>query len=203
MIAIVNYGMGNLVSLRNAFNYIGVDCEIIQSPKELLKFEKIVLPGVGSFRKASEKLIETGFMQAIRNEAQKGKPVLGICLGMQLLADFGFEGGGAEGLKLVPGQIVSFDPKTSELVPYVGFQSVNLSIKNSKLFHGIPDKATFYFTHSFYFNPESPDSISSVSQNGEFFCASVERNRVYGVQFHPELSQKFGLNLLKNFSQLC
>lgn len=202
MIAIVNYGMGNLVSIQNAVDYLGFESKIVSDPFELSRFNRVILPGVGSFYKASQILSSSGFSNELRNFALKGKPVLGICLGMQLLATYGDEGGGSEGLDLIPGKVIPFDPQEAELIPFVGFQEVFLNQNNSGIWKDHHLKESFYFTHSFRFQPDAEANISSTACNGKYFCASIEKENVFGVQFHPELSQTQGLKLMRNFLNL-
>ncbi len=197
MIAIVDYGMGNLRSVQNALTYLGVDHLVTSDPAQIASSSAIIVPGVGSFRQAMQNLNDTGLAAAIRTAA-KEVPILGICLGMQLLADTGDEDGPSKGLGLIRGVVKRFhDPQVR--VPHIGFNAVQSST-NSVLFNGIPH-ADFYFVHSYHFICDDASDIAGTATYGAPFVAAVERGTIFGTQFHPEKSQSNGLKVLKNFCE--
>ena len=199
-VVIVDYGMGNIMSITSTLNYIGIhDVELSSDYDILKKADKLILPGVGSFGKAMNqikaKAIDTYLSDLVIEEK---KPLLGICLGMQLLGNSSTEDGINNGLKFVSGKVTKFE--NSELkVPHVGFNQVVIN-RNSKLYSGIQNMADFYFTHSYKMTSEAQINQSICNYSGEFI-ASFEIGNIAGVQFHPELSQSNGIKLLKNFIQ--
>jgi glutamine amidotransferase len=199
-IVIIDYGMGNIMSITSTLTYIGVkDFELASDYETLKNADKLILPGVGSFGKAMNQIkaknIDVSLNDLVR---EKKKPLLGICLGMQLLGISSTEDGNNEGLGFVPGKVIKFDNSNLK-VPHVGFNQVNFK-KNGKLYEGIQDNADFYFTHSYKMISESRINQSFCDYGGEFI-ASFECENIIGVQFHPELSQNNGIKLLKNFIQ--
>lgn len=197
-IVIVDYGMGNIKSIMSALKYLGI-CDIhLSSEYEVLKSaDKIILPGVGSFGKAMDQIKQKNldnFLQELVIENKK--PVLGICLGMQLLGMSSSEDGDNKGLQFVDARVLRFEDSLLK-IPHVGFNQVEVN-PNSMLYIGLADKPNFYFTHS-YRMVTTRDINQSTCDYGDIFIASFEHNNVAGVQFHPELSQKNGLQLLKNF----
>lgn len=202
MISIVDYGMGNLRSIQNALTYIGVDSRITGSPDEILKSEKLILPGVGSFRVAMENLKRKGLLPALNKAVLEQKiPVLGICLGMQLLAEQGEEDGPTKGLGWIPGEVKHFPKKDKIKVPHIGFNTVSFKSEDI-LFSGLNNCADFYFVHSYHMICRDPYNVSSWSKYGEEFVAGVHHENIFGTQFHPEKSQSNGLRVLKNFANL-
>lgn len=199
-VAIINYGAGNHVSVHNAFSWLGAECSVVQEPKALKSFSHLVLPGVGSFRKASESLRASGMFYEIKDSVTRGKPILGICLGMQLLMSRSSEDGETNGLNLISGDIDIFDvdPYSAVKVPHVGFNSVQLC-GESNIFRGFNPNPDFYFTHSYRLQNSPRYSIASTTNHGKDFVSAVELNNIAGTQFHPEKSQTNGLLLLKNF----
>ncbi len=200
MLSIIDYGMGNLRSVINALEYLGVENKLVQTAEEILDSDKLILPGVGSFREAMENLIRLNIVDSIQKASRNGKPILGICLGMQLLAEYGEEGGLCNGLGLISGRVKFLNTKRSDIkVPHMGFNQVEI-IKNDSLFSGIKDRSYFYFVHSYHFNGISED-VAGVTDHGIKFTSVLIRGNVIGTQFHPEKSQSNGLRLLKNFCE--
>lgn len=200
MIAIVDYGMGNLRSVQKAFEYLGIDARIGSDRALLADASHIVLPGVGAFADAAEALRRAGLDEELKRQIASGKPFLGICLGMQLLFDRSFEDGEHEGLSLVPGEVVRFDVKDLK-VPHIGWNTVRV-VKETPLFKGAEDLC-FYFVHSYHAASVAPDCVETVCEYGYEFVSSVNRGNVFGVQFHPEKSGEAGLELLKNFGGMA
>jgi len=200
-ITVVDYGMGNLWSVISALKYLGCDVSVSSHPNEIINADALILPGVGSFRKAMNALSETGLDQAIIDVVQaKGRKVLGICLGMQLLGLGSTEDGQTSGLGLIKSMASKFTEVevSGKKIPHVGFDSV-FSQSNSLLFKGLGPVADFYFVHSYRMLPVSENGISSVCDYGVEFLAAYEHDNVFATQFHPEKSQTNGLLLLKNF----
>lgn len=199
-VAIVNYGMGNLGSVRRAFEELGAEVVIANHPSALYDANRIVLPGVGAFAEGMAHLNQGGWSMALRDlVAEQGKPMLGICLGMQMLATEGHEGGVTSGLGLIPGQVRRLDELGCTLrIPHVGWNEV-CQVRMDALFEGIPSAADFYFVHSYAFVPEQRDDLLASVPYGVDLTAAVRRNHVFGCQFHPEKSSKAGRRLLRNF----
>lgn len=199
-VAIVDYGMGNLVSVRNALEAVSAEPRIVTSGADLREAHAIVLPGVGAFGKGMAGLRERGFVEALEVEVrEKKKPFLGLCLGLQLLADRGLELGENEGLGWVPGTVRRLEG-TGVRVPHVGWNDVR---GKSPLLRGLPEGASFYFVHSFHFDTTTPEAVTGVTEHGQSFCSMVDVENVHAVQFHPEKSHKHGLALLRNFLALA
>lgn len=200
MIAIVDYKVGNLFSLKSSFLRVGAEIKVTDSISEIQKADKIVLPGVGAFGDAAKKLKESGLGEEIKKEALNGKPVLGICLGMQLLFEKSFEYGVHEGLGLIKGEIVpikDYIPKELK-VPHIGWNALQLTDKKSAIFKYINDGDFVYFVHSYYAD-KCQDSTTAVTEYGKPLTAAVEYKNVFGCQFHPEKSGDTGLKILKAF----
>ena len=197
-IAIVDYGVGNLKSVSNAMAYLGLGARITGDAEELERADAIILPGVGAFPDAAEKLRQTGLGQAVTRQAGR-KPILGICLGMQLLFDWGEEGKICEGLKLVSGNVKRIE--TEFKLPHIGWNSLTFQ-NNSPLFRGLDDGAYVYFVHSYCGHAQREEDVIARTQYGPSVVAAVARNGVYGCQFHPEKSGEVGLQILKNFGAL-
>lgn len=196
--AIVDYGVGNLKSVANAMKYIGQDTMVTGDAGELERADAIILPGVGAFPDAADKLRASGLDQVLLAQAGH-KPILGICLGMQLLFDRGEEGKTCEGLKLVSGGVERI--KTDLKLPHIGWNSLSFQ-NNSPLFHGLEDGAYVYFVHSFCGCAAHEEDVIARTQYGPSVVAAVSHNGVYGCQFHPEKSGEVGLQILKNFGEL-
>jgi glutamine amidotransferase len=201
-VGIIDYGMGNIQSVKNAFARLSVHVEIVQTPNELANCNALVLPGVGAFGKAMKNLEGSGMLQPIKKIVVEDKvPLLGICLGMQLLADHSEERGNYPGLSLIPG-VVKKIPVSGELrLPHIGWNSVDIAL-SEPLFHGGTNGDTFYFVHSYYFEC-APEYCSATTDYGHAVTASVQKGHVFGVQFHPEKSQTNGMRLLKGFIDYC
>ncbi len=202
MIAITDYGVGNLFSIKSSLDTVGVESVITSDANVLIKADKIILPGVGAFRDAQKKLSESGLDKVIIKEAQKGKPILGICLGMQLLFEKSFEYGEYEGLGLIKGEIRPIADVIGEglSIPHIGWNPLIMK-KKSPLYKYVKDGECVYFVHSYY----AVNCEESVSATAEYSCeltASAEQGNVFGCQFHPEKSGKTGLNILKAFSEM-
>ncbi|MBD2002371.1 MULTISPECIES: imidazole glycerol phosphate synthase subunit HisH [Cyanophyceae] len=203
-IAIIDYGMGNLRSVANALSYINCPGFITNNPEDLSQANHIILPGVGAFGDAMENLQSRGWVKALEAEVrEKGKPFLGICLGMQLLATTGTEHGVHKGLDWIPGTVVRLQSSNAGniRIPHIGWNDVNFT-KPNKLFAGLNDSQIFYFVHSYVLVPNNQGVISGISHYGAEFVSSIELGNIYATQFHPEKSQKVGLEVLKNFVNL-
>ncbi len=203
MIAIVDYGVGNLFSLKSSFGQVGADTIITPDPDVIKKADKILLPGVGAFGDAAEKLKKTGLGNLIIEEAKKGKPLLGICLGMQLLFEKSYEYGEHEGLGLIKGEIrpiADVIPKDLK-IPHIGWNALNFKGDASPIFKNIKDGDFVYFVHSYY-GTNCEESVVATTEYGAELTASVQNKNVFGCQFHPEKSGNVGLNILRGFCDL-
>lgn len=200
-VGIINYGMGNLFSVKSALDFIKCDSHIVNNPKELNKFSKLILPGVGSYNQAIKNLNEQGWYDEIIEMAKiKQIPILGICLGMHLMAEFGREDGDAIGLGLVDGVIEKFEVQDNSLkIPHIGFNRVNFKYEDILFKNFNKNYADFYFVHSYRLINTNDNIITSECYYGENFTSSFNVNNIFGTQFHPEKSQGNGLNVLKNF----
>jgi glutamine amidotransferase len=199
-ITIVDYGMGNIGSLRNMFKRIGYATELASTPQDLRRATKVLLPGVGAFDPAMERLAATGLGQAVRDKAlADGVPTLGICLGMQLLGD-GSEEGERPGLGLIPARARRF-PASAGKVPHMGWNEVTPA-RPSLLTAPLPAGSRFYFVHSYYMRAEDAADAILTCTYGVTFDAAIQRGNVYGAQFHPEKSHRFGMALLRAFAEL-
>jgi glutamine amidotransferase len=202
-VAIVDYGMGNLDSVARAVDECGGRAVIARTPAALTSAAAVILPGVGAFTRGIENMRARGFDEALeRDVVAAGVPLLGLCLGMQLLASHGEEGSGATGLGLVPGAVVRIDPSDGLRVPHVGWNEVHHE-RPSPLFEGIESGRDFYFVHSYHFVPEDTADVVAWTPYGDRLAAAVQRGTVLGVQFHPEKSQRAGFALLRNFLALA
>jgi glutamine amidotransferase len=197
--AVIDYGMGNLASVRRALEEAGASVSIVDDPDAIGDASHIVLPGVGAFKDAMSRLEAAAWPERLTRAVQmEGIPLLGICLGMQLLADSGEEGGITEGLGLIAGRVMRLTAAAGERIPHVGWNEVN-PVKDAALFEGIPAGTDFYFVHSYHFVPaEEQSELARTDYCGEFISA-VRCGTVFGVQFHPEKSSRLGLRLLSNF----
>ena len=199
MIALVDYGVGNLFSLACSFRAIGQEARISKDADEIYRADRIILPGVGAFGDAAEKLKTSGLDEAVKSAAKKGTPLMGICLGMQLLFDKSFEYGEHEGLGLIKGSVVPIESAIDRplKIPQIGWNAL-IFRKPSKLFSYIKDGDYVYFVHS-YFASGCEEAVTAETEYGAMLTASVEKDNVYGCQFHPEKSGKVGLNILRAF----
>lgn len=205
MIAIIDYKMGNIKSLKNALDFLGCKSCVTNNAEIILSADKIILPGVGAFNIAMKNLQEFNLIRILKHAVfENNVPILGICLGMQILADMGEENGPTEGLGWIEGQVKHFSFSDSKIrIPHVGFNSVYFENKTPNLFKGLKRGADFYFVHSYHFVCKDNSDVSSWAHYGENFVSSVQKGNVFGVQFHPEKSQSNGLTVLKNFISLC
>jgi len=194
--------MGNLRSVQKGFEHAGVtDVRITADPAVIEAADGLVLPGVGAFRDAAALLEESGFAAVVRRRVSEGVPLLGICLGMQLLMDVSHEHGEWRGLGLVPGSVEVIEPAPGIKVPHMGWNTVRYP-RQSRLFDGVPADSAFYFVHSYHCVPaQSADAAGVVEYGGPLVCA-LDRGNVFGVQFHPEKSSTIGLRLLENFGRI-
>jgi imidazole glycerol-phosphate synthase subunit HisH len=200
-IAIVDYGMANLRSVQKAFAQAGAEAQIISTAQEIDSAEKLVLPGVGAFKDAIATLREKNLAEAIVRHINRGKMFLGICLGLQMLFDVGYEDGEHRGLGIVRGKCVRFDvDETIGLkVPHMGWNQ--LIVRNSSpLFAGLEEGCGVYFVHGYHVMPEDPSVIATETDYGRPFVSSIRRGNLFATQFHPEKSQKAGLRILANFA---
>ena len=197
MIAIINYGLGNLHSVKKAAAFAGGKIIVTDKPGEILGADKVILPGVGAFADGMKGLETLGLIPVLKEVVQKKIPLLGICLGMQLLFDESEEMGLHQGLGLVPGKVVFFTQPGIK-VPQIGWNQVEVS-KPSALMQGIRDGDYFYFNHSYYCVPTDKEDTLTETDYGLRYASSIERGNIFGVQYHPEKSQTVGLRLLKNF----
>lgn len=202
MIRIIDYGVGNLFSLRSSLRAIGIDADYTGNPAEIRKADKLILPGVGAFRDAREALRSTGLDRVVQEEAGKGKPLMGICLGMQMLFNRSYEYGEYEGLGLIPGEIVSMEGRIPKdlPIPHIGWNELMLK-QPSPLMKNTANGDYVYFVHSYY--AETPaEYVIATTDYGVEMTAAVQKDNVYGCQFHPEKSSKVGLSILKAFCEL-
>ena len=196
MIAIIDYGMGNLKSVEKAFNHIGCNTLITNSPEEIYKADRVILPGVGAYADAISCLKESGLDQVIKKVVRGNKPFLGICLGLQLLFDFSEENGGIEGLGILKGKIKKID--TGLKIPHMGWNKLNFKSSNP-LFKGLSDHAYVYFVHSYYLESQDKDIVIARTNYGKDIEIAVNKDNIFLTQFHPEKSGETGLKILKNF----
>jgi glutamine amidotransferase len=202
MIGIIDYGMGNLSSVKNILDFLEIDNVIIEDPKYVPSMKGLIIPGVGSFQRAMQNLTEKGFVTPIQNFANLGKPILGICLGMQLLANIGTEPEECLGLGLIPGRVELMKPENLR-IPHMGWNGIKI-VNEHPIFEEVKTSADFYFVHSFAFVVENESNLLSVTEYGNDFPSIVanDSRNVIGIQFHPEKSQKQGTKILENFSKL-
>lgn len=202
MIRIIDYGVGNLFSLRSSLRAIGIYADYTGNPAEIRKADKLILPGVGAFRDAREALRSTGLDRVVQEEAGKGKPLMGICLGMQMLFDRSYEYGEYEGLGLIPGEIVPMEGRIPKdlPIPHIGWNELMLK-QPSPLMKNTANGDYVYFVHSYY--AETPaEYVIATTDYGVEMTAAVQKDNVYGCQFHPEKSSEVGLSILKAFCEL-
>ena len=201
MVTIIDYGMGNIGSVLNMFKRIGVESKITKDLKEISEAEKILLPGVGAFDNAMKRINESGLREVLDKKALEDKiPILGICLGMQLLTR-GSEEGLIPGLGWIPADTLKFPKDMGLKVPHMGWNLVYPETK-SKLTDGLPEESRYYFVHSYHVKVDSDEHSLLKTNYGIMFDSSIQKGNIYGTQFHPEKSHKFGMELLRNFSKI-
>ena len=200
MIAIIDYDAGNLKSVEKALQFLGVEVKITSDADEILGADKIILPGVGAFGDAMEKLNKSGLSEVIREAVKRKIPLLGICLGLQLLFEASEESPGVDGLSVLKGKITRIPDKEGFKVPHIGWNSLKIN-RESRLFAGIPEDSYVYFVHSYYLAAEEPIVAATTDYVVEIHAA-VEKENVFACQFHPEKSGDIGLKLLKNFATM-
>ena len=202
MIAIIDYGVGNLFSLASSLRAVGAEAIVTSDPEKIKNADKLILPGVGAFGDAAKLLRESGLDKIVIDEAKKGKALMGICLGMQLLFEKGYEYGEHDGLGLIAGEIVAMEGRIPEKlsIPHIGWNALSIK-KDSPILKYVKNGDCVYFVHSFYAT-DCEESISSTAEYGIDVTASVQNGNVYGCQFHPEKSGEVGLSILKAFCEL-
>ena len=201
MIAIIDYQMGNLRSVQKALERVGHAAAITADPKVLGQASKVILPGVGAFGDAIAEIRRRELVEPIREAIAAGKPFLGICLGLQLLFDVGYEDGEHEGLGVLAGEVRRFAVPDEYKVPHMGWNQVRL-VRRPPIFAGVEDGEHFYFVHSYYVVPRETAVVAGEANYPEPFCAMAWRDNLFATQFHPEKSQRAGLAVLKNFAEL-
>jgi len=200
MIGIVDHGMGNIMSVFNAIDALGVEARICKKCEDLRKAERIILPGVGAFGDCMKNLKEKKFIEVLEDLVLKEqRPILGICLGMQVMARKGFENGEHTGLGWIDAEVVRLTPDDASLrIPHVGWNNINYR-KESPLFQGLPLSSDFYFVHSYYMKVKNPELVDATCLYGGEVTAAIRMKNIYATQFHPEKSQEYGLKVLENF----
>ncbi|UCH81993.1 MAG: imidazole glycerol phosphate synthase subunit HisH [Nitrospiraceae bacterium] len=202
MIAIIDYGMGNLRSVEKGFLKVGAEVRVTNKPDDVLNADGVVLPGVGAFRDCMGELNNLNLVRSVHDTINAGKPYLGICLGLQVLFSESDEFGNCRGMDILKGRVIRFDLENKELkIPQMGWNQLNIK-RNNPLFKNIPDKSYFYFVHSYYVSPDDSSVIATTTDYGIEFTSSVWKDNIYAVQFHPEKSQTHGLQLLRNFTDI-
>ncbi len=201
MIAIIDYGMGNLRSVQKALEAVGHQATIAAEPEQIRRASKVILPGVGAFADAIAELRRTGLGEAFAEAVRAGKPCLGVCLGLQLLFDISEEDGEHQGLGLLPGRVVRFDPEPGLKIPHMGWNTLRVK-KSSSLLDGLEADPSVYFVHSYYVRPDNPADVVAESDHPRPFAAMVARDNLMAAQFHPEKSQRVGLAMYANFARI-
>ena len=202
MITVIDYDAGNLKSVEKALQSLGEDVLVTRDRQELLSADKVILPGVGNFGDAMEKLEGFGLVNVIQDVIRQGKPFLGICLGLQLLFERSEEAPGVKGLGILKGEILRIPDGDGLKVPHIGWNSLKLQ-NQGRLFVGLEEEPYVYFVHSYYLKAEDPSIVTAVTRYGTGIHASVEKGNVFACQFHPEKSSDVGLQILKNFAAIC
>jgi len=200
MIAIIDYGLGNLESVKYALDRLGRASELTSDPERIVSADGVILPGVGAFGRAMEMFRQMGLVDPARRAAASGRPFMGICLGQQLLLSESEEHGRHEGLGIIPGKVVRFERDLT--VPHMGWNELRREA-SCPLLEGIDDESFFYFAHSYYVVPDDPAAAVGTTEYGRRFASVIQTGRVFGTQFHPEKSGPVGLRMLSNFCGLC
>ena len=198
--------MGNLRSVQKGFEAVGAEAIITSDPKKILSAKSVVLPGVGAFKECMANLEKLDLIDTVCQSAKSGKPFLGICLGLQLLFNQAEEFGHVDGLGILPGKVVGFKSVISDAddplkIPHMGWNTVRV-LPGNPLFHSVADESYFYFVHSYYVVPQDPTIVATTTFYGTDFTSGVQHENIHAFQFHPEKSQRLGLTILKNFSNL-
>ncbi len=201
MIAIIDYGMGNLRSVQKAFEKVGHEAIVTSDAAQVAAASKVVLPGVGAFEDCIAELHRCNLVQSVHEAVDSGKPFLGICLGLQMLFDVSYENGRHEGLGILPGEVLRFELPKEYAVPHMGWNQLSIR-QPAPILKGIADGTYVYFVHSYYVVPKDENVIATETDYGGRFCSMIWRDNVYATQFHPEKSQTEGLRILKNFAEL-
>lgn len=201
MIGIIDYDAGNIKSVEKALHFLGEETVVSRDADVLLKADKVILPGVGSFGESMEHLHSYGLVSVIQEMIRRDTPFLGICLGLQLLFESSEEAPGVEGLGVLKGKIVKIPPSPGLKIPHMGWNSLHLQ-NSGRLFRGIPDETYVYFVHSYYLQAEEPEIVKAVTDYSTCIHASVEKGNIFACQFHPEKSSRYGLKILENFARL-
>lgn len=201
MIAIIDYDAGNLKSVEKALHYVGEETIVTRERAEIRKADKVILPGVGAFGVAMDHLKKYELDKVIREVVDENKPMLGICLGLQLLFEGSEESAGVEGLGILPGSILRIPDAEGLKVPHIGWNSLETK-NNGRLFKGLPEEAYVYFVHSYYLKAKEEAIVKATTEYGITIHASVEKENLFACQFHPEKSSQIGLQILKNFAEL-
>ncbi len=201
MIAIIDYDAGNIKSVEKALDYLGEECQVTRDKDVILNADKVILPGVGAFKEAMDKLNSYGLVDVIKEVIEKKTAFLGICLGLQLLFEESDESPNVKGLSILQGKIKTIPKKDGLKIPHMGWNSLNIK-EGSRLFKGIKDGSYVYFVHSYYLQASNKEDVSARTNYGIDIDASVQKDNVYACQFHPEKSGEVGLKILKNFVEL-
>jgi glutamine amidotransferase len=202
MLAVIDYGAGNLRSVLHALKHLGAaDVHLVRTPEDLIGADKLILPGVGAFGAGMGQLRDQGLVEAIRATVAAGTPYLGICLGMQFLFETSDEMGNHAGLGILEGRVIRFENRPDLKVPHMGWNQIDVQ-SPSAIFGELPTPSYAYFVHSYYCVPSRPSDITATVTYGDPFCVAVQRDNIYGVQFHPEKSQQTGLRILQNYLNL-
>jgi imidazole glycerol-phosphate synthase subunit HisH len=208
LIAIIDYGMGNLRSVQKGFEAVGAEAIVTSDSKKILSAKSVVLPGVGAFKDCMANLEKLGLIDTVNQSVRSGKPFLGICLGLQILFNQSEEFGEVDGLGILPGKVVGFkdaqpmsDSGEPLKIPHMGWNKVRVNPGNP-LFESVADDSYFYFVHSYYIIPEDPAIIATTTSYGIDFASGIQFENIHAFQFHPEKSQHLGLTILKNFSKI-
>lgn len=202
MIGILNYKMGNLKSVKNSLDYLNISNKFVNNARDIKGCDKLILPGVGAFGQAMEQLNDLGFIVALNKFATQNKPLLGLCLGMQLLLESSEEHGFNKGLGFVKGRVLNFKGRVGKLpIPHVGWNNVKV-VKNNPLLAGLKNEVSCYFVHSFYSDLDNKSEVIAVTDYGFEFDSVFAKDNIFGCQFHPEKSQRDGLQILKNFDEM-
>ena len=201
MIAIIDYDAGNIKSVEKALQYLGEEAVITRDREEILGSDKVILPGVGAFGDAMEKLHQYGLVDTIQEVVDRRIPFLGICLGLQLMFECSDEAPGVKGLGLLPGKILRIPKKGDMKIPHMGWNDIKIK-EGAKLFAGLEDHPYVYFVHSYYLQADDPSIVAATTEYGVTVHASVEKDNIFACQFHPEKSSTVGLQILKNFIAL-